>query len=71
MTSNDPIDELPDGEQASESHKFGPTEFGLVRVGPEDWTPSQRLAAFVVGGMAIVVGVMGLLGISIVPRDRR
>jgi len=50
--------------------KFGRTEVSIGPLRLEDLTPAQRLAVAAVGFLAIVVGVMGLLGISIRPRDR-
>jgi hypothetical protein len=58
------------GAPKSNGCKFGPTEYSIVPTSPEDWTPTQRVAAMVIGATAMLVGICGLLGIRIEPRDR-
>lgn len=54
----------------SRDFTFGPTEVSIVPTPPEDWTPNQRMAAMVIGAMAMIVGFCGLFGIRIDPRNR-
>lgn len=63
-----PID--PNEVPKSNGFTFGPTEYSIVPTPPEDWTPTQRVAAMVVGATAMLVGICGLIGIRIEPRDR-
>ncbi len=58
------------GPSKSNDFKFGPTEYSIVPTPPEDWTPTQRVAAMVIGATAMLVGICGLLGIRIEPRNR-
>jgi hypothetical protein len=59
-----------DENQQRSKFTFGPTEYSIVPTPPEDWTPTQRVAAMVIGATAMLVGICGLLGIRIEPRDR-
>lgn len=64
-----PPNEGPVAGDADHERKFGPTEFAVI-ASNED----RRLEGIVlmaVGALAMVVGVMGLLGMNVFDRERR
>lgn len=58
------------GDDNDRDWKFGRTEVFTAPCHPEDLTTTQKLAVATVGLLAIVVGIMGLLGFPLRPRDR-
>jgi len=57
-------------EESADQRGFGPTEFSIVQAGDES-NRLQGVALMLVGTLAMLVGIMGLLGHNVFERDRR